>query len=116
VGNPPTSGMASIRRRFETAGFSPDVIEIFLSSWSESTKKIYAGPWKAWAEWCTMRGWCPFLAPVNAVLSLHASSYQKSALVLRVSVGEGVKEKCQFPGRSGTYMNGRCSSTNSFED
>jgi hypothetical protein len=28
-----------------------------LSSWSESTKKRYAGPWRAWAEWCTMRGW-----------------------------------------------------------
>jgi integrase len=75
--------MASIRRRFETAGFSPNVIEILLSSWSESTKKRYAGPWKAWAEWCTMRGWCPFSAPVTAVLSFLASLLKEKDLEYR---------------------------------
>ena len=75
LGNTQPSGMTSIRRRFETAGFSPDVIEILLSSWSESTKKRYAGPWNIWAEWCTMRGWCPFSAPVTAVLSFLASLF-----------------------------------------
>ena len=83
VGNPQPGGMASIRRRFETAGFSPDVIEILLSSWSESTKKRYAGPWKAWAEWCTMRGWCPFSAPVTAVLSFLASLLKEKDLEYR---------------------------------
>ena len=33
VGVPPPDGMASIRRRFETAGFSPEVVQILLSSW-----------------------------------------------------------------------------------
>ena len=83
VGNPQPGGMASIRRRFETAGFSPDVIEILLSSWSESTKKRYAGPWKAWAEWCTMRGWCPSSAPVTAVLSFLASLLKEKDLEYR---------------------------------
>ncbi|CAB3991472.1 Hypothetical predicted protein [Paramuricea clavata] len=83
VGNPQPGGMASIRRRFETAGFSPDVIEILLSSWSESTKKRYAGPWKAWAEWCTMSGWCPFSAPVTAVLSFLASLLKEKDLEYR---------------------------------
>jgi hypothetical protein len=83
VGNPQPGGMASIRRRFETAGFSPDVIEILLSSWSESTKKRHAGPWKAWAEWCTMRGWCPFSAPVTAVLSFLASLLKEKDLEYR---------------------------------
>ena len=83
VGNPQPGGMASIWRRFETAGFSPDVIEILLSSWSESTKKRHAGPWKAWAEWCTMHGWCPFSAPVTAVLSFLASLLKEKDLEYR---------------------------------
>ena len=83
VGNPQPDGMASVRRRFETAGFSPDVVEILLSSWSESTKKRYAGPWRAWAEWCTMRGWCPFSAPVTSVLSFLASLLKEKDLEYR---------------------------------
>ena len=73
VGKPQPDCMASIRRRFETASFSPNVIEVLLSSWSESTKKRYAGPWRAWVEWCAMRGWCPFSAPVTSVLLFLAS-------------------------------------------
>ena len=83
VGNPQPDCMASIRRRFETAGFSPDVIEILLSSWSESTKKRYAGPWRAWAEWCAVRGWCPFSAPVTSVLLFLASLLKEKDLEYR---------------------------------
>ena len=73
VGNPQPDCMAGIRRRFETAGFSSDVVEILLSSWSESTRKRYADPWRTWADWCSDRGWCPLSAPVTAVLSFLAS-------------------------------------------
>ena len=83
VGNPQPDCMASIRRRFETAGFSPDVIKVLLSSWSESTKKRYAGPWRAWAEWCAMRGWCPFSAPVTSVLLFLASLLKEKDLEYR---------------------------------
>ena len=83
VGNPQPDCMASIRRRFETAGFSPDVIEILLSSWSESTKKRYAGPWRAWAEWCAVRGWCPFSAPVTSVLLFLANLLKEKDLEYR---------------------------------
>ena len=75
--------MASIRRRFETAGFSPDVIEILLSSWSESTKKRYAGLWRAWAEWYAMRRWCPFSAPLTSVLLFLASLLKEKDLEYR---------------------------------
>ena len=83
VGVPPPDGMASIRRRFETAGFSPDVVQILLSSWGESTQKRYAGPWRAWAEWCTIRGWCPLSAPVTAVLSFLTTLLKERNLEYR---------------------------------
>ncbi|CAB3995225.1 Hypothetical predicted protein [Paramuricea clavata] len=48
-----------------------------------SIKKRYAGFWRAWAEWCTMRGWCPFSAPVTSVLSFLAGLLKEKDLEYR---------------------------------
>ena len=68
VGNLQTGGLASIRSRFETEDFSSTVVDILFSSWSESIKERYSGPWRAWADWCTAREWCPLSEPIKAVL------------------------------------------------
>lgn len=35
-------GMANIRQRYQTAGFSSEVVQILLTSWSQSTQKRMA--------------------------------------------------------------------------
>ena len=72
VGIPQSDSMACIRRRFETAGFSPEVVQILLLSWSESTRKRYTGPWRTWADWSTVREWYSRSAPLTAVLTFLA--------------------------------------------
>ena len=65
--------MAHIRKRYQTAGLSSEVIKILLSSWSPATQKRYSAPWNTWAQWCTSHGLCPVSAPVTDVLSFLAN-------------------------------------------
>lgn len=61
--------MADIGTAYQAAGFPAEVTNILLASWSQSTKKRYQGPWRAWSKWCTSRDLCPFSAPVTDVLT-----------------------------------------------
>ena len=61
--------MADIGTTYQAAGFPAEVTNILLASWSQSTKKRYQGPWRAWSKWCTSRDLCPFSAPVTDVLT-----------------------------------------------
>lgn len=64
--------LAIIRNRYETTGFSKEVVDILLAS-RTATQKQYAGPWKAWVHWCSQRSICPISAPVAEVLAFLAS-------------------------------------------
>ena len=86
VANSPTSCMASVRSRLQTAGFSPEVCKILLASWRASTQKRYEGPWQMWASWCLQRSKCPFSAPVADVLAFLAEQFNTRKLAYRTMV------------------------------
>ena len=53
---------------------------VLLASWSQSTKKRYQGPWRAWSNSCFSRGLCPFLAPVTDVLTFLTETVTNKSL------------------------------------
>ena len=50
VANSPPDCMADIRSAYQTAGFPEEVTNVPLASWSQSTKKRYQAPWRAWSH------------------------------------------------------------------
>ena len=50
VANSPPDCMADIRSAYQTAGFPEEVTNVLLASWSQSTKKGYQAPWRAWSH------------------------------------------------------------------
>ena len=62
------NSMVYIRQRFRAEGLSEAASNILLSSSSETTKKRYSGPWRAWSSWWAELSLCPFTAPMNRVL------------------------------------------------
>ena len=43
--------MADIGSAYQAAGFPEEVTNVLLASWSQSTKKRYQGPRRAWSNW-----------------------------------------------------------------
>ena len=70
--------MADIGSDYQAAGFPEEVTNVLLASWSQSTKKRYQGPWRAWSNWCSSRGLCPFSASVTDVLTFLTETCDKS--------------------------------------
>ena len=56
---------------------------VLLASWPQSTKKRYKGPWRAWSNWCSSRGLCPFSAPVTDVLTVWTETVTNQSLEYR---------------------------------
>ena len=75
--------MARVRQRYRADGLSETATNVLLSSWSESTRKRYSGPWNAWSSWCRARSLCPFTAPVNSVLTFLAEIAERDHLAFR---------------------------------
>ena len=75
--------MADIGSAYQAAGFSKEVTNVLLASWSQSTKKRYQGPWQAWSNWCSSRGLCPFSAPVTDVLTFLTEIVTNQSLAYR---------------------------------
>ena len=69
VANSPRDCMSDIGSAYQAAGFPEEVTNVLLASWSQSTKKRYQAPWRAWSHWCSSKGLCPFSAPVTDVLT-----------------------------------------------
>ena len=67
--NSPRDCMADIGSAYQAAGFPEEVTNVLLASRSQSTKKRYQAPWRAWSHWCSSKGLCPFSAPVADVLT-----------------------------------------------
>ena len=78
--------MADIRTAYRAAGFPAEVTNILLASWSQSTKKRYEGPWRAWSQWCSTRDLCPFSAPITDVLTFLAEISTSRSLEYRTLV------------------------------
>ena len=75
--------MADIGSAYQAAGFPEEVTNVLLASWSQSTKKRYQGPWRAWFNWCSSRGLCPFSAPVTDVLTFLTETVTNQSLEYR---------------------------------
>ena len=75
--------MADIGSAYQAAGFPEEVTNVLLASWSLSTKKRYKGPWRAWSNWCSSRGLCPFSAPVTDVLTFLTETVTNQPLEYR---------------------------------
>ena len=75
--------MADIGSVYQAAGFPEEVTNVLLASWSQSTKKRYQGPWRAWSNWCSSRGLCPFSAPVTDVLTFLTETVTNQSLEYR---------------------------------
>ena len=75
--------MADIGSAYQAAGFPEEVTNVLLSSWSQSTKKRYQGPWQAWSNWCSSRDLCPFSAPVTDVLTFLTETLTNQSLEYR---------------------------------
>ena len=75
--------MADIGSTYQAAGFPEEVTNVLLASWSQSTKKRYQGPWRAWSNWCSSRGLCPFSAPVTDVLTFLTETVTNQSLEYR---------------------------------
>ena len=75
--------MADIGSAFRAAGFPEEVTNVLLTSWSQSTKKRYQGPWRARSIWCSSRGLCPFSAPVTDVLTFLTETVTNKSLEYR---------------------------------
>ena len=72
--------MADIGSAYRVAGFPEEVTNVLLASWSQSTKKHYQGPWRAWSNWCSSRGLCPLSAPVTDVLTFLMETLTNQSL------------------------------------
>ena len=72
--------MVDIGSAYQAAGFPEEVTNVLLGSWSQSTKKRYQGPWRAWSNWCSPRGLCPFSAPVTDVLTFVTETVTNQSL------------------------------------
>jgi len=83
VAEPQPDCMADIGSSYQAAGFPEEVTNILLASWSQSTKKRYQGPWRAWSHWCSSKGLCPFSAPVTDVLTFLAELVTSRSLEYR---------------------------------
>ena len=79
--------MADIGSAYQAAGFPEEVTNVLLASWSQSTKKRYKGPWRAWSNWCSSRGLCPFSAPVTDVLTFLTETVTNQSLESRFMKG-----------------------------
>ena len=75
--------MADIGSAYQAAGFPEEVTNVLLASWSQSTKKRYQGPWRAWSNWCSSRRLCPFSAPVTDVLTFLTETVTNQSLEYR---------------------------------
>ena len=75
--------MADIGSAYQAAGFPEEVTNVLLASWPQSTKKRYQGPWRAWSNWCSSRGLCPFSAPVTDVLPFLTETVTNQSLEYR---------------------------------
>ena len=75
--------MADIGSSYQAAGFPEEVTNVLLASWSQSTKKRYRGPWRAWSNWCSSRGLCSFSAPVTDVLTFLTETLTNQSLEYR---------------------------------
>ena len=75
--------MADTGSAYQAAGFPEEVTNVLLASWSQSTKKRYQGPWRAWSNWCSSRGLCPFSAPVTNVLTFLTETVTNQSLEYR---------------------------------
>jgi len=75
--------MADIGSAYQAADFPEEVTNVLLASWSQSTKKRYQGPWRAWSNWCSSRGLCPFSAPVTDVLTFLTETVTNQSLEYR---------------------------------
>ena len=75
--------MADIGSAYQAVGFPEEMTNVLLASWSLSTKKRYQGPWRAWSNWCSFRGLCPFSAPVTDVLTFLTETVTNQSLEYR---------------------------------
>ena len=75
--------MADIVSAYHAAGFPEEVTKVLLGSRSQSTKKCYQGPCRAWSNWCSFRGLCPFSAPVTNVLTFLTEKVTNQSLEYR---------------------------------
>ena len=79
--------MADIGSAYRVAGFAEEVTNVLLASWSQSTKKRYQDPWRAWSNWCSSRGLCPLSAPVTDVLTFLTETVTNQSLEYRINSG-----------------------------
>ena len=84
--------MADIGSAYQTAGFSEDVTNVLLASWSKSAKKIYQGPWRAWFN--SSSGLRIFSLPVTDVVTFLTEA------VTNQSLGYRTLAVCYFLGAS----------------
>ena len=75
--------MADIGSAYQAAGFPEEVTNVLLALWSQSTKKRYQGPWRAWSNWCSSRGLCSFSASVTDVLTFLTETVTNQSLEYR---------------------------------
>ena len=70
--------MADIGSAYQAAGFPEEVTNVLLASWSQSTRKRYQGPWRAWSNWCSSRGPVPLLSTSHRCVDLLDGDGDKS--------------------------------------
>ena len=63
------SYLSCIRNKLQVKGFSPDTIELILSSWRDRTKYQYQSAAKKWFEFCESNNCDMFSPPVPLALS-----------------------------------------------
>ena len=78
------SYLSCIRKKLQVKGFSPDTIELILSSWRDGTKSQYQSAAKKWFEFCESNNCDMFSPPVPLALSflstLHKSGLSYSSI------------------------------------
>ena len=64
-----TSGMASLRTKMQTEGFSDQATSLITYSRRKGTRDNYESAWKKFSIWCSQKQTDPFSCPLNIIIN-----------------------------------------------